>query len=284
MNTAPRDGQEAGHASQDERGSGTSEERRRELADFLRTRREKIKPEQVGITQLTRRRTPGLRREEVAELAGVGTTWYTWLEQARDIQPSSEVLRRLGQALQLNSAEVRHMFALAGKAAPAEIDGTDEKPTESLLRFLNEGISVPAVLLGARWDVLAINARGHAIFDAVQALPPEKRNWLYYCLCAGHPRAHLGASWEANSRRLIAEFRSSLGDSFDSPWVRELIDMLKRESADFERWWRDHDVRDDASTILEAVDENGKAVRFERLALRPLHNSRFRILLFTPLA
>jgi transcriptional regulator with XRE-family HTH domain len=283
MNAAPRDGQDVGPTNHEESGSGTSEERRRELADFLRTRREKIKPEQVGITQLTRRRTPGLRREEVAELAGVGTTWYTWLEQARDIQPSSEVLRRLGQALQLNSAEVRHMFALAGKAPPAEVDGRDEKATESMLRLLNDAIQVPAVLLGARWDVLAINGRGHKIFEAVQTLPPEKRNWLYYCLCANQPRAHLRNNWEANSRRLIAEFRSSLGDSFDSPWVRELIDMLKRDSADFERWWREHDVRDDASTILEAIDEEGNPIRFERLALRPLHNSRFRILLFTPL-
>ena len=120
-------------------GNSISESRRRELADFLRTRREKLKPEQMGLAQSSRRRTPGLRREEVAELAGVGTTWYTWLEQARDIQPSAEVLRRLGQALKLTSAEMRHMFALAGKAAPTELDESADQVSESLMKFFKEG-------------------------------------------------------------------------------------------------------------------------------------------------
>src|SRR5665213_1809270 len=96
---------ETNETSLNERSSGLSDQMRRELADFLRTRREKLKPEQVGLAQTTRRRTPGLRREEVAELAGVGTTWYTWLEQARDIQPSEEVLSRLSSTLKLNRVE-----------------------------------------------------------------------------------------------------------------------------------------------------------------------------------
>ena len=90
-------------------------ERRRELADFIRTRREKLKPSAEKVSSMTRRRTPGLRREEVAELAGVGATWYTWLEQSRDIHPSAEVLERVGRALNLNPFEMRHLFTLAGK-------------------------------------------------------------------------------------------------------------------------------------------------------------------------
>lgn len=101
-------------------------ERRKELADFLRTRRERIRPPAAFYSPSSRRRTPGLRREEVAELASVGATWYTWLEQARDIHPSNEVLMRLAQALQLDPFERRHMFDLAGRAAPDAFNQTKE--------------------------------------------------------------------------------------------------------------------------------------------------------------
>ena len=265
----------------EERGSGTSEQRRRELADFLRTRREKLKPEQVGITQVSRRRTPGLRREEVAELAGVGTTWYTWLEQARDIQPSTEVLRRLGQALSLTAAEMRHMFALAGKAAPVDLDPSQESVSESMRRVLDESIQVPAVLLGARWDVLAINPLAKDIFKDFETLPPNKRNWLYYAICSPQNRVRL-KDWESHARRLIAEFRASLSDSLDCPSVTELIDILKAEAPEFAGWWREHDVRDNSAAMVE-VEDSGKILRFERAVLRPWENFRYKIVLFTPM-
>lgn len=196
-------------------GSGTSEQRRRELADFLRTRREKLKPEQVGIAQGSRRRTPGLRREEVAELAGVGTTWYTWLEQARDIQPSSEVLRRLGTALQMTPAEVRHLFSLAGKAAPFDID-TTETPSESLKRFMETSLQVPAVLLGARWDVLCMNKHAQNMFPSLAATAEGERNWIRFIFCNDVTKSKI-TGWEDHARRLLAEFRANVSDSLDSP-------------------------------------------------------------------
>lgn len=155
------------NSSSGNQGNANSEQRRKELADFLRTRREKLKPEQVGITQGARRRTPGLRREEVAEIAGVGTTWYTWLEQARDIQPSGEVLRRLGQALRLSAAEMRHLFALAGKAMPSDLEAQDESVSDGLQRLLNNALKVPAVLIGGRWDVLALNDLAKDFFPSL---------------------------------------------------------------------------------------------------------------------
>jgi transcriptional regulator with XRE-family HTH domain len=271
------------NASIEERGSGTSEQRRRELADFLRIRREKLKPEQMGLSQGARRRTPGLRREEVAELAGVGTTWYTWLEQARDIQPSSEVLRRLGQALKLNTAEMRHMFSLAGKAPPVDVAPETEVATESIMRMLNQSLQVPAILLGSRWDILHVNELAAKGFPPMTQLPEGRRNWLYFTFCDSVLRKNV-ASWESNARRVIAEFRASLSESLDNPWVIEMVNLLKAESPEFAQWWREHDVRDNNPTVVEVQNpETGVVHRYERSILRPLENERMRILLFTPI-
>jgi transcriptional regulator with XRE-family HTH domain len=266
-----------------ESGNSLSESRRRELADFLRTRREKLKPEQMGLAQSARRRTPGLRREEVAELAGVGTTWYTWLEQARDIQPSAEVLRRLGNALKLTTAEVRHMFSLAGKAPPNELDANADKVSESLMRFFNDGLQVPAVLVGSRWDILAANAQTNEMFPGIAALPADRRNWLYYVFCSPHNRENLSI-WEEHGRRVLAEFRASLSDSLDHPWVVELVTMLKAESVEFEQWWKEHDVRENAAVVMEFNHPTKGKVQLERTVLRPWENSRLKILIFTPLS
>jgi transcriptional regulator with XRE-family HTH domain len=120
--------------------SSSNLQKRQELADFLRTRREKIRPEEAGFCKTGRRRTPGLRREEVAELAGVGTAWYTWLEQAREIQPSAEVLSRLARALKLSPFEAQHLFSLSGRAYPGSDDHhVEEKLSPSLKRTLHGG-------------------------------------------------------------------------------------------------------------------------------------------------
>lgn len=264
-----------------ETSSSLSESRRRELADFLRTRREKLKPEQMGLAQSTRRRTPGLRREEVAELAGVGTTWYTWLEQARDIQPSAEVLRRLGGALRLTPAELKHMFALAGKASPTDLDTDADHVSESLLRFFESGLQVPAVLVGSRWDILAVNKQASEAFDGIAKLPENRRNWIYYVL-ASHDGKTRTAEWEMHARRLLAEFRSSLSDSLDHPWVVELINALRADSPDFETWWREHDVRDNTAIQMTVHHPVKGEMKMERTVLLPWENSRLKILLFTP--
>lgn len=266
----------------EERGGGANEQRRRELADFLRTRREKLKPENVGLAAGSRRRTPGLRREEVAELAGVGTTWYTWLEQARDIQPSNEVLRRLGQALQLNPAEMRHMFALAGKAPPSDLESTNETVSESMAHFLEAGLKVPAILVGSRWDILQINKLAQQAFPHLNELPADRRNWMHYVFVKPALRERL-QSWENNARRVLAEFRASLGDSLDNPWVMEVVDQLKTESPEFARWWREHDVRDNSPVNIEIQSaQTGKIEAYERMVLRPWENMRYKILIFVP--
>ncbi|MES2856413.1 MAG: helix-turn-helix transcriptional regulator [Bdellovibrionota bacterium] len=257
-----------------------SEQRRRELADFLRTRREKLKPEQVGIMHLSRRRTPGLRREEVAELAGVGTTWYTWLEQARDIQPSSEVLRRLALALRMNPAETKHLFALAGKANVGEAELKDEIPSASLINFLNAGLNHPAILLGVRWDILAVNdlaAKGHP--DLIE-LANVNGNYLHHSMLSAK---HHVKDWEHNCQKLVGQFRASLGETVDHPWVSEIVERLKKECPGFEDWWRTHDVQDNSPAEFELVAPVHGRSRFQRMLLSASENPRMKFLIFSPL-
>src|SRR5262245_17838156 len=130
-----------------------SDPRREELAAFLRSRRERITPEQVGLPRGRRRRTPGLRREEVAQLAAVGVTWYTWLEQARDIQVSAQVLDAIARALQLDRSERAHLFALAGSADPSP--GSDCSGVTPALRMMLDRLEpYPACVQNSRYDVL----------------------------------------------------------------------------------------------------------------------------------
>lgn len=257
--------------------SGLSEQRRRELADFLRTRREKLKPEQLGITQVSRRRTPGLRREEVAEIAGVGTTWYTWLEQARDIQPSADVLKRLASALMMNPAETRHLFTLAGRAAPVEVEEMREVPSENLIRLLN-AFPLPGLLLGSRWDVIAINAEAQKTFKALPSLVEQRGNWLHFYFTQMDRKAVL--NWETNARKLISDFRLSVSDSLDQPWVSQIVEDLRGKSPEFAAFWREHDVTDSSATLVEIQTDNG-IVKFERAMLRAAEDPRLKLVLYT---
>lgn len=236
-----------------------------------------MKPETVGITQVSRRRTPGLRREEVAELAGVGTTWYTWLEQARDIQPSAEVLRRLSSALKMNGAETRHLFALAGKAAPADLDGIVETPPASLVRFIEESVQAPAILIGLRWDVLAMNARAALTFPWMREIAERRSNLMEYFFCEFERKIMPG--WDDVARRSVAEFRSTLSDSLDHPWILESIESLRRKSADFDRMWKEHEVFEPVPTIVETVVE-GVSRKYERILLQTSDDSRHKIFVF----
>lgn len=257
--------------------SGLSEQRRRELADFLRTRREKLKPEQLGITQVSRRRTPGLRREEVAEIAGVGTTWYTWLEQARDIQPSADVLKRLASALMMNPAETRHLFTLAGRAAPVEIEEMREIPSANLLRLLNS-FPLPGLLLGSRWDLIAVNSEAQKTFKALPSVVEQRGNWLHFYFMEMDRKAVL--NWETLARKMISDFRLSVSDSLDQPWISEIVDDLRAKSPEFAAFWREHDVTDAAATLVEVQTENG-VVKYERAMLRSAEDPRLKLVLYT---
>jgi transcriptional regulator with XRE-family HTH domain len=258
------------------------EQRRRELADFLRTRRERIKPIPGKFVQISRRRTPGLRREEVAELAGVGATWYTWLEQARDIQPSSEVLDRIARALELNPFEVKHLFTLAGKVVPAANTFIREEVPPAVKRMIDETINVPAIVLGERLDLLYWNSEYNYFFSAIPLLQSEAYNWMELIFCNEAARKSL-VDWETHARRIIAEFRAAIGDQIGTPWAAELIDRLRTKSPEFADWWKSHDVRERVSLSFEILHPQLGKISFERSVYSPVDLPKIKLVMFTPL-
>src|SRR5438552_13290191 len=181
--------------------------RRREAGVFLRSRRERLTPAEVGFPNGFRRRTPGLRREEVALLAGVGTTWYTWLEQGRDVRASFDVLEALGRALRLSPAERAHLMLLGrGEEPPPSKYGT-EGVSASLRRLIENLGTNPAYVLGRRWDYLAWNSAACILLGDLDAIPRAERNhvWLHFMDPA---RREMFGDWERASRLMVAKFRA----------------------------------------------------------------------------
>lgn len=215
--------------------------RRREFAAFLRSRRERLAPEDVGLPDGVRRRTPGLRREEVALVAGVGTTWYTWLEQGRDVRPSVEVLSALAKALKLDPAESRHLFLLCDRPPPEpRVSGPEIVPAP-LLRMLESMNTQPAHVLGRRWDVLAWNRAAVAVFGDYDRLEGDARNILHMVF-ADPAHRRLLTDWDALAPAALAMFRADSVRHAGDPDFERLIATLKASSTAFRAWWPKHDV------------------------------------------
>ena len=214
--------------------------RRRELADFLRSRRERIAPEDVGLPPASRRRTPGLRREEVATLAGVGVTWYTWLEQGRDINASPQVLAAVARTLLLDPHERDHLFRLADApdgAGPA--DCTSIPPTAQLL--LDKLDPFPACVRNARYDILAYNQTFDLLMGPLADLPFEERNSLWRMFTVQSCRAAT-LDWEEGTRRMVAEYRAAMAEHVAEPAWKCLVARLTKASPEFAELWERHEV------------------------------------------
>ena len=215
--------------------------RLREAGDFLRSRRERLTPSEVGMPNGVRRRTPGLRREEVAMLAGVGTTWYTWLEQGRDIRPSNEVLSALAKALRLDPTERRHLFILHDRPAPERRPAGAERVDEPLRRMLDSLTGQPAFVLGRRWDVLAWNAAADVVYGPYERLEGDERNTLHM-LFTDPDHRRLLVDWEAVARASLAMFRADCARYAGDPDFERLIARLTRLSPEFAQWWPQREV------------------------------------------
>jgi transcriptional regulator with XRE-family HTH domain len=215
--------------------------RRKAFGDYLRSRRERLTPADVELPSGFRRRTPGLRREEVALLAGVGTTWYTWLEQGRDVQASPELLSALARALRLNPAERRHLFELAGRTAPLPISSGPEQVPEALRRMLDSLSGQPAYVMGRRWDVLAWNAAAAALFGDYATRQGDERN-VMHLLFADPEHRRLLRDWHELAPRSLAMFRADSARYAGDPDFERLIEVLSRQSVEFRTWWAAHEV------------------------------------------
>jgi hypothetical protein len=191
------------------------------------------------MAQGFRRRTPGLRREEVSQLAGVGLTWYTWLEQGRDIHVSSQVLCTIAKALMLEPAERVHLFRLAGHEPPAGFAEEGIRPAH--LRVLEQWEPVPALICGWRRDVLAWNRGASTVFGDYGELPEGRRN-LLWTMFLQPDRRTLFEDWEREAGRAVAKFRSEAAAYLDEPAARVLIAELQAESPEFAALWERRDV------------------------------------------
>jgi len=215
--------------------------RARELADLLRSRRDRLQPADVGLPAGQRRRTKGLRREEVAQLAGVSTTYYTFLEQGRDLRPSWEVLEAIARALRLGPAERAHLHTLGSgtpKSAPRPAAETLPDAVSALVGRMDP---YPAYVTGRYWDVLASNRAARLLWTDWPALPPQDRNMLWWTFTNPAARSVL-VDWEPEALAQLARFRAAADKHPDDPSFTALIERLRNASPEFRASWQRHEV------------------------------------------
>jgi transcriptional regulator with XRE-family HTH domain len=253
---------------------------RSELGRFLRSRREKLTPELVGLAGGRRRRAPGLRREEVAELAGIGVDWYIRLEQGRAVSPSKTTIDALARALRLNKTEHAHLRALAanGSRRPFQLEAVPEP-----LGRLVESLTQPAYLTGRRWDILAWNAAAADIF-AFDRLPADSRNILVCMFTNPATRRFFGAGWEASARRMIGNFRATYDLWAGDPAFTSLVERLRSGSPEFAAWWEAHEVGNGTGgrKIIEHPREG--TMRFDHASFQANLDPALRLVIYTPAA
>jgi transcriptional regulator with XRE-family HTH domain len=215
--------------------------RRAELSAFLRSRRERIAPEQVGVPFTGRRRTPGLRREEVAQLAGVGVTWYTWLEQGRDIRVSEQVLEAIARTLLLDRDEQVHLFTLAG-ARDQSVAKECAAVSPQLHTVLAQLLPLPAAVVNGKYDILAYNSSYARLAGNLDDVPIEDRNCMWLLFTDPAWRKAL-VDWDDAAARMTANLRGLYADHVsDAPW-KSFVSRLRKASPAFAELWARHDVR-----------------------------------------
>src|SRR4051794_39793367 len=219
-------------------------DKRAELPEFLRTRRARLQPEDVGLRPYGgRRRVPGLRREELARLAGVSVDYYVRLEQGRANNVSEEVLDAVAQALRLDDDERAYLRNLAKPTRSRRRPPRTERVRPGVRRLLDMAEDVPAYLIGRRADVLAWNRMAAAVFTDFGALEPARRNWGRMIFFNEDVRA-LFDDWTIKARETVAFLRLRAGEYPDVPELAALVGELSVKSEDFRRWWADHNVKD----------------------------------------
>jgi transcriptional regulator with XRE-family HTH domain len=263
--------------------NGSGERRREELADFLRKRRANIQPQDVGLPSGGRRRTPGLRREEVAQLAGVGATWYTWLEQGRDVRASLDVLEAISRALRLTPAERIHLVLLGrGEEAPS-CPAPSERVSPMLRRLVQSLDPNPAYVLGRRWDYLAWNDAAVALFGDFGQLPKPARNHVWQ-MFTDPARRELMCDWKESSRLCAAKFRADSARQIGDPAFEQLIESLRKASSEFCQAWRRHEVARAGGGRKQFNHPTVGTLVFEHAVLNPSETPEQRVILYSPAA
>ncbi|HEF5872965.1 TPA: helix-turn-helix domain-containing protein [Burkholderia cenocepacia] len=250
------------------------------LGAYLRDRREKLDPVALGLPA-TRRRTPGLRREEVAQRAHVSAAWYTWLEQGRGGAPSADVLDRLARALMLNEAEREHLFLL-GLGHPPEVRyHAPAGVTPRLQRVLDSLDASPAIIRSATWDVVAWNDAAAATLTDYAALPPAARNILRLIFVDAGVR-YAQPNWERVARFAVGAFRADVARSGATQAVQAFVDEMRATSAEFDAMWRDHDIRTHDEGTKEIRHPRAGRIALDYSAFSVTGNPELSLVIFTP--
>jgi hypothetical protein len=254
--------------------------RRAELGGFLKARRARLRPEDVGLPPAPRRRTPGLRREEVALLAGVGVTWYTWLEQGRPINASGQVLDAVARTLRLDRAEREHLYRLA-EATPVRA-GADPTVVPAALRDVLHGLDpLPASLINGRFDIIDSNDAHHGLFVEWHSMPCVHRNLLWCCVTEPRARERF-LNYDEEVAHLVARLRAAYGGHIGDPEWEEDIHRLTELSPEFAELWARHEVAEPAERVQRFLHPAAGELAFSRTELAVPAAGGLRLSVYTP--
>ncbi|MGY1916315.1 helix-turn-helix transcriptional regulator [Blastococcus sp. SYSU DS0973] len=260
----------------------TREARRKELGTFLRNRRLALSRQDFGLPSPARARGTGLRREEVSAFAGVSVTWYTWLEQGRDINPSRQVLEALGRVLRLTASETAYLLSLGGYASrPPDEDARVHDVAPPHIQRLLDSLAFPAFAVAADWTIVGWNAPYAALYSRITTLDPADRNLLWVVFTDPHLRDML-PDWAHANRHFVAEFRAESGARLGSSAHSALIARLAEASAEFREQWADLTVEGFTSRRRRFVHPTAGVLDFEHHRLVPSDHPDLHIVAYVP--
>lgn len=252
--------------------------RREDLRQFLLSRRRRLSPADVGLTDVGRRNTPGLRREEVAVLAGVSASWYTWLEQGRDIKVSSDVLDAISRALGLNEVEHAHLYLLAGVNPPLVEPETTSAEISRLQALVEGWLKAPAFIVDRYWDTLAANKLAHSVLG----VPSGCHNYLRAFFTDPAIRNRY-PNWDETATCLVGQLRVQSAQFPSDPSFGEMARELSSRNPRFAELWARHETRDSTMRRVLVRPPQGKSLRFDHMVLGLLHRSELRLMLYIPI-
>jgi transcriptional regulator with XRE-family HTH domain len=252
-------------------------EQRRLLGQFIRSHRERMRPELAA----GRRRTPGLRREELADRAGIGTTWCTWIEQGREVHPSPHTFARLAGALALTPAERAYMFELAGRRDPEGPESAMIADAPEAIRILIKSLAQPAYALDRAWNACWWNDSAERLFSDWLG-PARQRNLLRYVFTEMSARKLL-PDWEDRAWRLVAEFRADYGRCLTDPYANAIVDQLRHECPAFATAWQTQAVADREGGIRIFSHPQDGPLTFRQLTFNPVDRPDYKLVVLDPI-
>jgi len=262
----------------------SSESRQRELGDLLRSRRGQLVAAELGLPEGARRRSSGLRREDVAALSGVSVTWYTWLEQGRDTHPSRQVLNALARTLRLSGTEHAYVLSLAGYAAPLPDDvHTPRTVPAHVQRLLDAQVGLPSFAIAHEWQIVGWNDAYAALYPGIATVTAEDRNLLWLVFTDPYVRRLL-PNWQQDSRRFLAEFRAEAGPRLGEPGIAALLQRLHANSPAFAAGWSDHDIQGFSSRERLFHHPSTGDLLLEHHQLTPGDQPDLHIVIYTPVS